>query len=570
MTITPFADAKPGELYQLVFQGALERQRDKPSETYLHCYFRATDWEQNPKEPLGEYIVRKINLHQGSGLQVGSLWKSTGERAASSRMRLPHTKKFTLKPGTLTPRRLSDILPTFDDDGLAPLTAFLSEPLFTSFKGTPFVTIEHRTTTILLSCFELARAFYLWAGPRIVDFFFYPGAIQDLCYPVVPPTSRNRKSARLLLHCRNREPALHDLPRHFTPEQVAILAELLFNPSFNKSFTQLRAKLLTRWAQSPIAQLWLHLTLEKAVQVEANGIPFEYDGRPYFWVTSLIKRSNYFCFNKLTYTSLDDHRPGRTAARAEFHAELDRLRAHADWQAQPTPVADSDYAGSSLYGDHKVSLLTDEEVLMPQITRTEKVLQDMVWEATYRHIYGSPSILSERGGGRDLDVAKAFFHLEKDKVTYAWYFHAMVAEFRRFHITVKCLETNNEKQTFGPEVCVLLSSAGNPYRAGIAEILYEHRYFYFIQVLASRSKRWAFLYKATNQVTWSQNQVHDILLAIRAAKDDWVLAKTRYQERLTRKFADPLTIIPHNRISIVSDLKRCQSDMRAQLRVKYV
>ncbi|OGX91483.1 hypothetical protein BEN49_04740 [Hymenobacter coccineus] len=386
---------------------------------------------------------------------------------------------------------------------------------------------------------------------------------------MVPPTLRNRKSARLLLRSRNAKPALFDLPRHFTKEQVAVLAELLFNPSFNKSFTQVQAKLLTQWARSPRAHLWLELILEKGVTVKANGISFKEGDDSYFWVTSLFKRSNYFCFNKLKYTSLDDHRPGRTRATADFHAELDRhrLRAHIKLNAPLAPVQDSSQAGSSLYGTPEVALLTDDEVALPSIERTAKVLQETVTESTYRHVYGRPTVLSERGGGRDLDVAKAFFHLEQDKVTYAWYFRAIVAELRR-NYSVRCLEVNNAARAFDPGVCVLRFLTRPPYRVAIAEVLHQRRYYYFFQVLASQSRRWAFLFTANNQVALSADQINGLMLAISKSKDDWVLAKKKYLERLSRWFDDALTIIPHNRKGIVSDVKRCKDDMQNQFRIK--
>lgn len=570
INIGPFPNAVPGEIYQLVSLGALERQAHTPRETFISAYFRLTDWEQDPYQPLGNPIIRKLNIHQGSSLQVGSLWRAmTGEMIASSKVRLRITQPFRLLPGTLEPHKLSDILSDLTLTAPAKLTNFLSKRVLSSLSGTPFVTVQHRSTTIIISCLELARAFYFWAGPRIVDFFFYPGDIQDICHPVVSPTERNRRSARLLLHARNAMPALNDLPRHFSKVQVAILAELLFNPSFKKSFAQVRKKLTDRWRTSPsaLAHLWLQLTLEKVVRVEANGFSFTHNERSYFWVTSLLNRSNYFCFNKLEYTAIDDHRPGRTQATADFHAKLDRLRAYAEVRTQPTPVQDSNQAGSSLYGTPQVPLPTDDDVDLPKIERTAKVLKDMVYEATYRHVYGHPNNLSERGGGRDLNIAKVFFQLEVDKVTYAWYFRAMVAELQRTR-EVRCLEINNENHELGPGVCVLRSLKYSPYLVGVAEISYQGRFFYLFQVLASRSKRWALLFMAKNQAPLAPGQVNDLMLFIRAAKDNWVTVRKTYGERLNKGFADVLTIMAHNHKGIRADVKDCQNDMRRQFQTK--
>ena len=570
VSIGPFLNAVQGEIYQLVSLGGLERQAPIPRETFISAYFRLTDWDQNPCQPFGDPIVRKLNVHQGINLQVGSLWQATtGKMIASSKVRLSITQPFRLAQGTLEPQKLSDILPNLALSAPAQLTNFLSDWVLSSLSGTPFVTVQHRSTTIIISCLELARAFYFWAGPRIVDFFFYPGDIQDICYAVASPTKQNKKSARLLLHARNAMPALNDLPRHFTKEQVAILAEILFNPSFKKSFAHVRKKLMDRWRTAPsaLAHLWLRLMLEKAVRVESNGFTFSHNGRSYFWVTSLVKRSNYFCFNNLKYTSLEDHRPGRTQATADFHTKLDRLRAHNDVRAQPNPIQDSNQAGSSLYGTPKISLLTDDDVDLPEIERTAKVIKDMVYEATYRHLYGQPSILSERSGGRDLNLAKVFFHLEVDKVTYAWYFQSMVAEIQRTH-EVNTLETNNQNHEFGSAVCVLRSIKHSPYLVGVAEIKYQGRFFYLFQVLASRSKRWALLFMAKNQVPLVPGQVNDLMLFIRAAKDNWVTVRKTYGERLNRGFADVLTIVAHNHKGIKADVKDCQKDMKRQFQTK--
>lgn len=504
------------------------------------------------------------------------MWTKTGVPLGPSPAL--QSRKISLGAGPIEPQCLKDILTNFTDPGeLSELYKFLPPSLLRQLGKTPFVQVQHKDNTYLIPCFELARAFYFWTGPKMIDFFFSPLQAHHLCQPLRAPTAGNRQRAKMMLVVSPTLQDTLDLPRAYTPLQVTQMAHLLFSPVFAHSFNRLHSSMIGQWGKGVPAHVWLTLELGKAIRVRAEGFPFTYNGKPFFWTCALPERASYFCFCHLDYTALYDTRMATPSVTSDTSsAPPSPGGARARMQVGASISHDSNQAGSSQYAGQQVHVPSDEIVGLPSIRRDKKIIKAQVKQWLKWWINGRPTVLSERAGGRDLDIAKVDLHLDVHRLTYSVYFEAIVTLLRKRN-AVKCLAQNTSIPSTPINYCLLpikfRPATHSPYRVAVAEIVTGARgregYFYFFQVLASRSLRSGFLYKG-DQSQLTPDQLDDLLIAIHRKEDDWRKVIEDFQERLTRKFHTELVILARNHLYVESDAMRCEKEIRSLAGLKKI
>ena len=570
----------PGQYHQLISLGDL-RSASSPLNRNVDTYFQSVEKTTDGYAPVGSPFMRPLNLHQAASLQVGTLLHEDGTGYLTSQAAMPQQLRFMLGPSVeMASTKLEVALPELRFRKSYPtLRQFLSDPILRTLQQLPIATLlAPGGEIVLIPQFELARAFYFWAGAKFIDFLFHPTRTSHICDPIQAPSPDNKWTGKVLIRPSAVDPGnVFDLDARFSPEQVLLLAQMRFSTPFRRAIEQLCARQALASSKGMTAPLSLDLALSRKVAVKANGIRFTHRDQKYFWVCSIFQRGNHFCFDHLHYTTLVDNRPtGQLAAGASTVPQpLTGIITHLNLKNQPQQ--DSNQQGSSAYGGQEVLLPSGEQLDLPSIHRNAKAVKHALYGGRRQHRQGLPQVLTQRAGGNDLSIAKVNLRPAWESIDSLQYFETIVAEFSRLGYTVSRLQVNNTTSTFGRGFSVPADTptGGVPYRVGIARIqqfLGERSvYCYFFHVLYSHSKRSAFVYRA-DLADLDNAQLNWLLKEIRKWNDDWVKTREDYEARWKRKVGRegirlPLILHARNRKGPVQVVELCVSEFRKELSI---
>jgi hypothetical protein len=572
----------PGQYYQVTSVGGLHRSHSSLNRE-IDTYFQRVGQEGKQFIPLGSPLMRRLNLHQAASLKAGTLFNDKGDWHMHSQHAIPDSREFSLGPLVeLCTSNLGTVLPQLNyRKAYEPLRQFLSDPLLRSLKQLPVTTLQAPTGELLIiSQFELARAFYFWAGPKFIDFLFHPTRTSDICDPQQAPTTQNKLTAKVLIRPSANDPGnVFDLDHRFSAEQVLMLAQMRFSIPFRRAIEQMNLRQVLADSKGLTLPIELDLALDKQIKVKANGVAFVHRNQRFFWVCSMFERSNYFCFDYLHYTTLFDPRSVGQLAIGASPIPLPQAGVVTQLNLKNNPQQDSNQAGSSAYGGPDVLLPTGDTLDLPLIKRNRKAVKQALHEARRGQRTGLPTVLTQRAGGNDLDIAKVNLRPAWEAMDSQHYFDAVIQEFIRIGYTVSRLQVNNPKSTFGRGFSVPAETQEGdaPYQVGVAciqRLIGEKKICgYFFHVLHSRSKRSAFLYR-TSLEQFTMTQLNWVLREIKFRGDDWVETRKHY-ETLWKKMVvagkrqggirPALILHARNRKSVELDVKRCINELVKEL-----
>jgi hypothetical protein len=566
------------QYYQLTLVGDLRRSISSPLNRELDTYFQRITKSGDQYIPFGAPQVRRVNLHHAASLKVGTLWTDKDERYMHSQQVIQDSREFSLGPLTdLCSTNLGTVLPEFDSQrAYKVIRQFLTDELLHSIEHIPITTLTGpKEELLIIPQFELARAFYLWAGPKLIDFLFHPTRTSHICDPIQAPNAQNGLTARVLIRPSEIDPGnVFDLDHHFSAEQILILAQMRFDASFRRAIERLRVRQEIADSEKRTAPLELDLALNKQVKVKANGIPFKHRGQRFFWVCSLFERGNYCCFDQLDYTTLVEYRPTRQSS-VKDSPSLPQAGVVSRLDLQNNPHQDSNQPGDKSSGGPDVLLDTGDTLEIPYIHRDTKAVKQSL--DTGRRGYRTllPQVLTQRGGGNDPNIAKVNMRPAWETMDSLRYFEEVIQEFIEQKYIVSRLQVNNAKSTFGRGVSVPNDTHPGdiPYQVGVAciqRLIGEKKiYGYFFHVLHSRSKRSAFLYR-TSLEQFTTSQLNWVLKEIKLNEDDWVETRKYYEAVWEKMVAagkrqsgirPALILHARNRKSVKLDVERCINEL---------
>jgi hypothetical protein len=574
---------QPDQYYQLTLVGNLRRVSSSPLNRELDVYFQRTVKTGNQYVALGGAPrIRRVNLHHAASLKVGTLWTDKGVRHTHSQQAIQDFREFSLGPFTdLCSTSLRIVLPELSSrKAYKPIRQFLTDELLHSLKDLPVTTLMGLDGELLIiPQFELARAFYLWAGPKLIDFLFHPTRTSHICDPIQAPTVQNELAAKVLIRPSELDPGnVFDLDHRFSDEQVLILAQMRFDVPFRRAIERLRVQQEIADSEGAEVPLKLDLALSKQVKVKANGIPFEYRGQRFFWVCSLFERGNYCCFNQLDYTTLVEYRPTQQSA-IKNSALLPQAGISSQLDLRNNPHQDSSQPGHASSGGPDVLLDTGDTLEIPLIQRNMKAVKQSMQTSRRGHRTLLPQVLTQRGEGKDLDTVKVNMRPAWETMDALHYFENIIREFiNRGYIAVR-LQINNTKSTFGVGFSVPADTQPGtaPYQVGIAciqrSIDKKVIYGYFFHVLHSSKKRSAFLHRSSLE-EFTTAQFNWVLNGVKLKEDDWVETRKYYEAAWEKMVTEGkrqggirpgLILHARNHKSIELDVERCINELIKEL-----
>jgi len=564
-------------LYQIINIGEIKREGNNANSWFVKVYLlkRNTKTKKFIEDKVHQIW---ISIYQAPLLKIGTLWNEKGEIIKLSEFIYPNRKSFVLSDSAKE-TTLGQEFRFFPE-----IFNLVPKNFMESARSIPYIKIETRDKEyILIPCFEILRSL-VYRGPSTLKYLFsnsFTGlSIKDICTILDWPSNLNDNTCDIVYNSR-----------YYKQNDIMTFAELALSIpldlSLRNAHNQIIVELDKQKSRNESCEAFLKVNpslFEKKINLMACGIDVyvKFREENYFIVCSINNFSNFFSYNKLSYSFNIDTR----SAESDKNSKVNHPRITSTgfyikptFDKSKTLKLDSSEGAYSRMLNQEMNLNIGDKFDLPSLFKEPKLLQKEKYKSRKIVFPLSPDALSNTMGGRNQGIAHADLNYNNKSLlilSIEQVFKEVAEVFNRaFPRKTNHLKLNinkNEYSEFSFFPCWLDEEdpffyiGENKKEVGIIEIFTNERYYYYVVIIGSH-KRAGFIYKSNYQ-KFSNTELNILILKeIARVEGNWTNLKNYYLkpliiEKLKRKYNFSIIVLPRVQETALSVLELCIKDIK--------